>query len=427
MPKSSAPTHVETLRADLNALNRLVEISAMLASTLDLPPLLNYIMQAATEITDAEAASILLVEEGSDELRFAAASGTDAQGLIGLTVPLEHSIAGAVLMRRQPCIIPDVSQHPRHFQRVDRLIDFHTRSILGVPMVIRDQAVGVLEVINKRRGQFGNDDVRYMTLLAMQAAAAIRNAQLVRSLEKAYEDLKQLHKLKTDFIAIASHELRTPLSVILGYATFLREEAQGEISEHAETVLNSALQLSNLIESMTNLRYVVMDDAELEFQPLPLSDLLSEAYRETLPLAQAKGQHLEMREPPSPCYIRADRAPLLLALTNVLHNAVKFTPEGGTISLSAERSGDEAWITVRDNGIGIPPEELERIFEAFYQVGDPLTRRYGGLGLGLTIARAIVERHRGRIWAASAGPNKGSHFTLALPLLPSQQEGQHHQ
>ncbi len=427
MPKSSSPAHVETLRADLNALNRLVEISAMLASTLDLPPLLNYIMQAATEITDAEAASILLVEEGSDELRFAAASGTDAQGLIGLTVPLEHSIAGAVLMRRQPCIIPDVSQHPRHFQRVDRLIDFHTRSILGVPMVIRDQAVGVLEVINKRRGQFGNDDVRYMTLLAMQAAAAIRNAQLVRSLEKAYEDLKQLHKLKTDFIAIASHELRTPLSVILGYATFLREEAQGEISEHAETVLNSALQLSNLIESMTNLRYVVMDDTELAFQPLPLSDLLSEAYRETLPLAQAKGQRLEMREPPSPCYIRADRAPLLLALTNVLHNAVKFTPEGETISLSAERSGDEAWITVSDNGIGIPPEELERIFEAFYQVGDPLTRRYGGLGLGLTIARAIVERHRGRIWAASAGPNKGSRFTLALPLLPSQQEGQHHQ
>lgn len=427
MPKPSSPANTGALRADLNALNRLVEISVMLASTLDLQPLLNYTMQAATEITNAEAASILLVEEGSGELRFAAASGADAQGLIGLTVPVEHSIAGTVLMRRQPCIIHDVSQHPRHFQRVDRWIDFHTRSILGVPMTIREQPVGVLEVINKRTGRFGEDDVRYMTLLATQAAAAIHNAQLVRSLEKAYEDLKRLHKLKTDFIAIASHELRTPLSMILGYATFLQEEAQGEISEHAEAVLNSALQLSSLIESMTNLRYVVIDDSELELQPLPLGGLLREAYREILPLTQAKGQCLELREPPAPYFIRADHARLSLALTNVLHNAVKFTPEGGVILLSAERSGDEVWITVRDNGIGIPPEELERIFEAFYQVEDPLTRRHGGLGLGLTIARAIMERHGGRIWAASAGPNMGSRFTLALPLLPSQQEGQHHQ
>lgn len=418
MPHRRQSTDVQALRAGLNVLNRLVEISVLLNSTLDLQPVLNYTMQAATEIADAEAASILLVEERSGELRFAAASGVDAQGLIGLTVPVEHSIAGTVLTQNRAIIIDDVAHHPHHFQRVDRLIDFHTRSILGVPMRIREQPVGVLEVLNKRKGRFGEGDVRHMTILAAQAATAVHNAQLVRSLEKAYEDLKRLHKLKTDFIAIASHELRTPLSVILGYATFLREEAQGEIGEHAQAVLNSALQLRSLIESMTNLRYVVIDDAELELRALPLSDLLREVYHEVLPLALDKGQRFELKEPPLPYLVRADRARLVLALTNVLHNAVKFTPAGGAILLSAERSGDEVWIAVRDNGIGIPSEDLGRIFEAFYQVDDPLTRRHAGIGLGLTIAQAIVERHGRRIWAASEGPNTGSCFTLALPLLP---------
>jgi len=163
---------------------------------------------------------------------------------------------------------------------------------------------------------------------------------------------------------------------------------------------------------------------------LPLDDLLRGAYREVLPLALAKDQHFELKEPLPPYLIRADHDRLHLALINVLQNAVKFTPSGGTILLSAERSGDEVWITVRDNGIGIPPQDLGHIFEAFYQVGDPLTRRYPGIGLGLTVAQAIMERHGGRIWAASEGPNMGSCFTLALPLLPTsfpQQKSEHHQ
>jgi signal transduction histidine kinase len=413
-----AETKLKEMERKFEALNRMVQVSLRMNSTLKLQPLLEYIMDAATEITGAETASILLMDKNTNELRFTAAlAGSD--DLIGLVVPLEGSIAGLIISENRAIIIDDAAHDPRHFKNVDQAVEFQTRAILGVPMRIRDNLIGVLEVLNKREGRFNDEDLRHITILAAQAAVAIENARLITAIQKANEELEKLNKLKNDFIAIASHELRTPLGVVLGYASFLREEAEGEMGEHADQVLQSALHLRNLIEDMTNLRYVQIDKAELDMKVVSLNRILTTAHADVIELAEAKEQVLLLEQSEYLVEIVADALKLEMAITNVLNNAVKFTPPDGVIVLSSDEHSNEVWIRVQDNGIGLEEQKRERIFDQFYQVEDPMTRRHGGLGLGLTIAKAIIERHDGRIWAESAGLGLGSTITIALPVARS--------
>jgi signal transduction histidine kinase len=283
-------------------------------------------------------------------------------------------------------------------------------------MRIKDKVVGVLESVNKRDGLWTEDDSNHLIILAAQAAVAVQNAQQSRALQKAYNDLNQLDKLKNDFIAIASHELRTPLGVILGYASFLKEEAQGEASEHAAAVLNSALHLRNLIEDLTNLRYLQLGKSELILEEFPVMELLEAAENDVQSLSAAKDHHLHVDATNGDVPINADRHKIGMALTNILNNAIKFTPNGGHIFMSVEQRPHEVWIKVEDNGVGIPADKVEKIFEQFYQVEDHMTRRHNGMGIGLSIARGVVHAHNGRIWAESQGPNKGSAFYIALPV-----------
>ena len=225
-------------------LTRLSEISAVLNSTLKVKPLLNLIMEAAVEVVGSEAASVLLWDHHTDDLRFAATTTSpQGQSLIGTPVPLEGSIAGTVLRENRIVTVADADQDARHYTGIDQATDFHTRSVLGVPMRSRNRVIGVLEAVNKRQLPWTDDDANYLSILAAQAAVAIESAQLIAALQKANDELSQLDKLKSSFIAIASHELRTPLGVILGYASFLQDMQDGEVHELASKVVGSALQL----------------------------------------------------------------------------------------------------------------------------------------------------------------------------------------
>jgi len=404
------------LQRELDILGRLLEIGRVMNSTTRLEPLLDYIMHTAEEITGSEAASILLVDPNTGDLRFTAATGHARDELIGMVVPLKGSIAGTIVAEDRALIVSDVTRDPRHYRGVDEEVAFQTRSILGVPMRIKDRLVGVLEVLNKSGGEYDEEDIRNITILASSAAVAIENAQLIRSLKEAYEELNQVNKLKSDFIAIASHELRTPLGIILGYAAVLQEEAQPPADAYTDALFKAALKMRTLVEGMTNLRYIQLEEGEMHLEPVALRELMREAYEQAQEFAGTKDQIYLCEEAPPDLFVLADRAKAVLALSNVVDNAVKFTPPGGAVILSARRRNGEAWVTVRDNGYGIPADQLERIFAPFYQVEDPLTRRYGGLGIGLTITRAVMERHNGRVWAESPGPGEGSRFTLVFPL-----------
>jgi signal transduction histidine kinase len=412
---------IRYLERKVNILNRLAEISAVLNSTFELNALLSYLMDAAAAIADAEAASVLLWDENKRELRFAATTTRQSDlNLVGQSVPLEGSLAGVILTDNKIVQVDDTANDPRHYQKINEDSQFTTRSLLGIPMTIKDRVIGVLEVLNKRQPPWTEEDRDYVSVLAAQAAVAIDSARLVDDLKKANQELSEVDKLKNDFIAIASHELRTPLAVILGYASFLQDESEGKASEHAAKVLASGLQLRRIIEDLTNLRYLQQHASELSREDIALSAILEDAAGDVSTMVEAKGHKLDIAFPPETTRINVDRIRATMALTNILNNAVRFTPDGGKITVRAEsRSGQEAWISVTDNGIGFQEEQAERIFDKFYQVEDHMTRVHGGLGIGLSIARALVEAHGGRVWAESSGLNQGATFTMALPLAQS--------
>ncbi len=402
----------------LRHLSRLVEISVTLNSTLDPEQLLQFIICSAAEMLDCEAASILLYDETRGQLYFATASG-DSRQLARIPVPLDGSIAGTIFRENKPLVINQVESDPRHYQQVGDQVSFQTRSLLGVPMCIKSRATGVLEALNKRQGDFTEEDVGLLSVIASQAAVAINNAQLLHALQKANEELRRLDKLKSDFISIASHELRTPLGVILGYATFLKEESQGEVSEHAEMVLNSALKMRTLVEDMTNLNSMQMGTSTLTLQPSAIQKILQHAFQDIQETARAKELVFAVKMPEKLILVNADPAKLEQVFANLMNNAVRFTPQCGKVSVSVLQNKNEVRVLIKDSGIGIPRQELEKIFDEFYQVEDHLRRHMGGMGLGLSIARGLLKLHNGRIWAESPGEGKGSTFTVVLPVMVS--------
>jgi signal transduction histidine kinase len=288
--------------------------------------------------------------------------------------------------------------------------------MIAVPMKFKEKIIGVLEGVNKLNGPWTTNDANHILILASQAAVAIQNAQQAEELRRANDELNQLDKLKNDFIAIASHELRTPLGVIMGYASFLQEEAEGEASAHATLVLNSAMHLRNLIEDMTNLRYLQRGDTELIREEVPILAIVEAAIADVEQTLDVKGHQLHLEVPPDPILVNVDRIKFSMSLTNLLNNAIKFTERGGTVSIFVEHHGHEIKIKVTDTGCGIAPDQLERIFEKFYQTEDHMTRKHNGMGLGLSTAKAVVEAHGGHIWAESDGTGKGSTFYITLPL-----------
>ena len=409
---------IANLETRIAYLERIAKVSQILNSTLELAPLLKIISQAGIELTQTEGCSILLYDETSGQLKFMPSTFSTDENV---GIPIENSIAGLVFQKVKPILIRDVKEDPRWNNRVDQVSDFETHSILGVPLKIKYEVIGVMELVNKTdENGFSDDDFQRATTLAAQAAVAIENARLWKDVQQAYDELAELDRLKSDFVSIASHELRTPLAVILGYASFLRDEVSEEGTEQLEMVLSSAIKLRNLIDDMVNLRHVKNDDIQLEFSIFSMRDLIKEVLLEFQTLIEAKSLRVKVQ-----LYegyddlvnIEADRQKIYLIVANLISNAIKFTDENGFVLISLGRHGEEIHLQVADTGIGIPKERTRKIFEAFYQVERVLTRRFGGMGLGLPIVKGMVEVHKVKITVDSI-EGRGSQFTVMLPLSP---------
>ena len=405
----------QELAHKLEILTRLAETSVVLNSTLALKPLLNVLMERAAEIVGAEGTSVLLWDDRHHELRFAASMGGGGEALLDQPVPLEGSLAGAILREDRALLIEDAQSDPRHYRQTDEATAFRTRSLLGVPMRSKQRVIGVLEAVNKRQPPWTDDDARYLEILAAQAAVAIEGAQLVNALRKANDELARLDEIRSSFIAIASHELRTPLGIILGYSTLLQSRNAPDVRELAGMVVSSAQHMRRIVDDLTNLRFLDQRELQLERASVPLAGFVANVVAGVQPQADEAGNRIIVAPLPD-LTLWIDEARLGQALHNVLNNAVRFTPPRGEIRLEAAVRGGEVWLKVRDTGIGIARENLERIFERFQQVEAHMTRQYGGMGIGLSIARGLVAAHGGRIWAESPGLNQGTTVIMALPL-----------
>ncbi len=261
--------------------------------------------------------------------------------------------------------------------------------------------------------------------LASQAAIAIQNAQLHGQLERknlevsmANEKLRDLNRLKSNFVATVSHELRTPLTSIKAYSDTLQAALDDmepqTVREFVSVISAESERLTGVIDDILDVSRLESGRAPMVKESFNFSALCQEAGVRMDAQFKAKGLRLRLECPPSEVVLSADRSAIEQLLVNLLDNALKFTPEGGEVRLHLEEEVSLARLVVEDSGIGIPEEEMERIFDRFYQVDGSTTRAYGGQGLGLAICRDIVEWHDGRIWVERAG-GRGTRFVVLLP------------
>lgn len=406
---------LKNLEGKEKLLLRLVELSVTLNSTLDLDELLQLITATATDALNCEAASILLYDEKNPRLFFAAATGSNPAKLAEIPVPIDNSLAGTIFRTNQPLILNDAGHDPRHYSLVSNHINFKVKTLLGVPMPIKDQTMGVLEAVNKREGSFNDSDVTVLSVIAAHAAIAINNARLFKARQQALEKVRITNEIKSNFLSLASHELRTPLGIIIGYATFLQDSAKGESMEHAGHVLAAASQMRTLLDEMSNLTLLQSDEMVLRKVKIPIQDILNFALDEIKYTAARRDLQLVLAFREEPISVNVDPEKTTLAIVNLLNNAIHFSPEKSEITLGAVEQGKQVMIWVQDRGIGIPVDKLQKVFEEFYQIEPPNTRRHGGLGIGLTIAKGIIETQSGTIWAESEGKGSGSTFKVLLP------------
>jgi len=394
---------------------RLVELSVTLNSTLELGELLQLITATATELLECEAASILLYDEKNPRLFFAAATGSDPAKLAEIPVPIGGSLAGTIFRTNHPMILNDVQQDLRHYSIVADHIKFKVKSLLGVPMPVKDRTMGVLEAVNKHDGDFTQSDVSILSVIAAHAAIAINNARLLMSTQQALAKVKETNQIKNRFLALASNEMRTPLSVIIEYATFLQRDTEDELSDHVDRVANAATKVRSLLDQMNNLTLLQSDEMEMSQVKIPIQDVLNRALDEVKYFAAKQDLQLVYAFQDDPIYVNLDPEKTTLAFVNLFNNAIRFSPEGSEIVVGVTEQGDEIMAWVQDKGIGIPADQLQEIFKEFYQIEPPDARGNSGLGIGLTIAKGLIEAQGGEIWAESEGEGKGSTFKVILP------------
>lgn len=316
---------------------------------------------------------------------------------------------------------------------------------LATPLRAQGRAIGTLLLCDTSATITQPGAGETIALLSNHAGTALHNAALYGELDQAFQSMRELDRLKSEFIAIASHELRSPLSIVLGYTKMLRDRGEGEQREFAQRALDSAEQIKQIVDDMLRLRDYELNRAELILEEWSLGDLVEQAVERLAGQAAAKSQRLSLSLPDPVIRLRADREKVLLVLGNLISNAVKFTPERGELRVEAtswdhaqlaqivdgaapnptlRRLAEEpppAWAVVRviDNGIGIPREQQSRIFERFYQVASSLTRGHGGTGLGLALVSDLARLQGGVVWVESQ-VGAGSTFSFALPYAAAQ-------
>ena len=394
----------------------MLEISRILNSTLELSPLLRMIVHAAVKLTDCEDSSILLIDPRSGELRFETSAKQRAQDIVSLIVPMDSSVAGWIVRHNKPAIIHDAKNDPRFLSKVDLSIGFSTSSILGVPMRFRERVIGVVEAVNKREGRFTDVDIERLAILAADAAVAVENTRMLSELQRAYEDLNELDHLKSEFISTTSHELRTPLTAIKGY---LQLVTSGMVPpEQQQTVLQTMSRHVDTIVHLVNDLLLIqeMHAIDLHFAEVDMGALVRGEIEMSRERAESSGIRWILDVAPDLPAVWGDAGHLRKLLHNLLDNAIKFSPDGGDVTVSLCSEKERCYLTVSDPGIGIPFDEQQKIFERFYRVERSGDRRlFGGIGIGLSIAKRITEGHGGTISVFSE-PGQGSTFTVTLPL-----------
>jgi PAS domain S-box-containing protein len=294
-------------------------------------------------------------------------------------------------------------------------------SSLAVPMAVMGRIIGTIEVQSYEKHAYAEESVTAMRMAANLTAVAIENIRLLDRESSARAAAEESNRLKDEFLATVSHELRTPLTAILGWSRMLETGSlEGDVAARAiETIRRNAKTQSQIIDDILDVSRIITGNLYLDLQPIELAPVIEAAINVVRPTADAKNIQIETESDPDPAVVSGDTNRLQQVIWNLLSNAVKFTPSGGRVKLTLHHVDNEIQITVSDSGVGISPDFLPFVFDRFRQADSTTTRQHGGLGLGLAIARHIVEIHGGTIRAYSKGDGHGATLTVALPIIDS--------
>jgi signal transduction histidine kinase len=419
----------------------LQKAASALVSDESLEPVLNVITEATADLLGAEGAAVGFVVEEGRFVRITAGSGplTEVKDLL---LPVDHSLLGWVVTNEEPLALPDMNADPRSY----RMPSLSVQALAAVPLRSAGLVIGVLAVFNRRDGHpFTDADLRLLATLGDQVIVGLDRAHVLEESRRKEEvlaaknrELQRATELKSQFLANMSHELRTPLNAINGFSDLLLTEELGTLNEQQKEFLDSILRngqhLLGLINSVLDLSKIEAGRMTLSLAACDMREVVLGAITDTAPLRTAKRQECRVELGEDPLPVLADGTRLRQVLYNLLSNASKFTPEGGQVTVAAlltraplpfpaERAGDSArlvsrdavWVSVRDTGIGIKPEDQRKLFREFSQVDSSSKRQAQGTGLGLALSRRLVEMHGGTIGCESVY-GAGSSFWFILPV-----------
>lgn len=406
----------------LTEVSALYQIARQANTSLNLQERLDSIVVLLKEMLGCRACSIALLEPNTGSLEIRAAAGIESKWKRDFRLRLGEGVAGRVALDGAPIYVPDT-------MAVGDFIFFDpsVRSLLTVPLSVQQRIIGTLTVDSDRPNAFREADERLLTIAAAQIAVAIENARLYTSLEsraksltEALAELQTMDRLKDEMVQNISHELRTPLTFIKGYVELLLAGDAGPLTpeqrEQLQIVADKANAVTRLVSDIMFLQQA--DELLAGKSPVSLAAVARRVARVFASAAESAGLIVVEELPENLPPVAGDESRLMQVFDCLLSNAIKFSPNGGKITVRVEDAGAMVRASVSDQGIGVSPQDQERIFARFYQVDGSARRRFGGLGLGLAIAKRIVEAHGGRIWVESE-LGRGSTFYFTIPKCTS--------
>jgi GAF domain-containing protein/CheY-like chemotaxis protein len=414
------------LTRSVERLTALGEVSQALSSTLDLDAVLATIVSRANQLAGTDACTVYEYDERAEEFHLRATDGlADEVVAIARRAPIRRGegLAGRVAVTLEPVQVADIAQEGAYRGPLrEPLLRSGVRAILAIPLLREGHLIGGLTVNKNAAGVFSPQVVDLLKTFASQSALAIQNARLFREIEDKSRQLEVAGRHKSEFLANMSHELRTPLNAIIGYSEMLQEDAADlgaeQLTDDLKKINAAGKHLLDLINAVLDLSKIEAGKMDLYLESFDVAGLVRDIAAVIQPLAAKNANRLDVDCPDDIGTMRADLTKVRQALFNLLSNACKFTGRG-TVVLGAAReaANDREWIvfTVSDTGIGMTPEQLAKLFEAFTQADTTTTRRYGGTGLGLALSRRLCRMMGGDITVESEA-GRGSSFTIRLPI-----------
>ena len=417
--EQEARARAETAAGLLRRVQSIVDVAL---GRLALDDMMRELLERIRGVLGVERAVVLLLDEEENVLVVRAAKGFESEVEQRVRVPIGSGLAGRVAAERRSIAMADIerdeaiSHHP---------IEAGIRSLLDVPLVVGGRVIGVISIGSKSRRVFATTEIELLELAAERIAVAIDGARAYEGEQRARAAAEAANRAKDEFFAMLSHELRTPLGAILSWAHLLRSgrlDAAGT-GRAVQTIDRNARLQAQLINDLLDVSRITAGKLELDLRVVDPASVVEAALSALRPEADAAGLVVDAAIDHSLGALRADPDRLQQVMSNLLSNAIKFTPRGGRIEVRLERAGSRATIAVNDTGPGVAADLVPHVFERFRQGEGPATRRHGGLGLGLTIVRHLVELHGGTVEVESPGELGGATFIVRLPLLPSEAAG----